>query len=236
MRAFTDAQVVLAAADSGLSSIDTSSELAIDRSLNKLLERNRRRLAALLRLVWHGSGRRLLKRAVAHRPAEAAASPSSPSPQSKSAVADFDHSIDRPKPAYTRFRLGEGRGAGGHGADVPDTPPPCPSPHGGGEKNARHAPCNRPAARPLTRADCRPQPLRSWDNAPGGEGTVAFWRSKAKEAKARWAAGAADRAAAQQAETPKMSYREAARRIIELLKLDEDVLRSASAAVACRPP
>ncbi len=74
--------------------------------------------------------------------------------------------------------------------------------------------------------------------APGGEGTVAFWRSKAKEAKALWAAGAADRAAAaaKQVEKPKLSLQEAARRVRQLLKLDEDEPKCASAAAACRPP
>jgi hypothetical protein len=218
MRAFAEAEVVLADAVSQLSSIDTSSEVALDLSLNKLLERNRRKLAALSRLVWHGpsAGRRLLKRAAAHRPCATA---SSPSPL-----------------------VGEGRGGGarGFGADVPNTPTPTPdpSPQGGGEQKGRVAPCDRPAARQLTHADCPPQALRSWDHAPGGEGTVAFWRSKAKEAKARWAAAAADRAAAaaKQAEKPKMSLQEAARRVRQLLKLDEDEPKCAPATTACRPP
>ena len=220
MRAFTEAQVVLAGADARDSSIDASSEVALDLSLNRLLERNRRKLAALLRLVWHGpsAGRRLLKRAVAHK-LGATPALSSPSPL-----------------------VGEGRSGGSQGCDGdvphPATPTPDSSPQGGGEKNAHRASCNRPAARQLTRADCPPQALRSWDHAPGGEGSVAFWRTKAKEAKALWAAGAADRAAAaaKQAEKPKLSLQEAARRVRQLLKLDEDEPKCASAAAACRPP
>jgi len=53
-----------------------------------------------------------------------------------------------------------------------------------------------------------------------------------------WAAGAAARAAAaaKQAEKPKMSLQEAARRVRQLLKLDEDKPEGAPATTACRPP
>jgi hypothetical protein len=200
MRAFTEAQVVLAGADARDSPIEASSEVALDLSLNRLMERNRRKLAALLRLVWHGpsTGRRLLKRAVAHKPCTTRAMPS-------------------PSPNRSRQQ---------------------PTSVGGGEKNPDRAQSDRPTARRLTHADCPPRAPRTWDHAPGGEGTVAFWRSKAKEAKALWAAGAADRAAAaaKQAKKPKMSLQEAARRVRQLLKLDEDEPKCAPAATACRPP
>jgi hypothetical protein len=243
MRAFTEAQVVLAGADARDSPIDASSEVALDLSLNRLLERNRRKLAALLRLVWHGpsAGRRLLKRAVAHKPGATPAL-SSPSPlvgEGRSGGSQgCDGDVPHPATPTPDSSPAEPRYSEGSAPQQSDRSRQQPTSVGGGEKNAHRASCNRPAARQLTRADCPPQALRSWDHAPGGEGSVAFWRTKAKEAKALWAAGAADRAAAaaKQAEKPKLSLQEAARRVRQLLKLDEDEPKCASAAAACRPP
>jgi hypothetical protein len=62
-------------------------------------------------------------------------------------------------------------------------------------------------------------------------GAVHTWQNKAKEAKARFAA-----AAAKQADKyANMSLQEAAKRVRELLRLD-DPPKSAPAATACRPP
>jgi hypothetical protein len=80
-----------------------------------------------------------------------------------------------------------------------------------------------------------PERFAHMSGFPCTAGAVHTWRTKAREAKARWAASAAGRAA-RQAAKPEMSIKEAARRVRELLKLDEDEPMSAAAATACRPP
>jgi len=147
--------------------------------------------------------------------------------------------------------VGEGRGggSGGCGTDVPHrtTPAPDPSPQGGGEKKGRSAICHRPAAGPHA---CRPEPqefhprsLRPWGRAPGGEGTVAFWRSKAKEAKLQFQENARAKARAEAASPAgkwgSISPRDAVRRIFKILWKD-DLPEGAPdwllAERACRPP
>jgi hypothetical protein len=111
-------------------------------------------------------------------------------------------------------------------------------------------------------ADCRPAPLPPWTLACGGEGTAAFWRNKANQAKAEARCAALERAIAA-ANAPKkpagqldmVKIKEAARRVRELLHLGEyaDTAKEAakeakvetndaasancaSDATACRPP
>jgi hypothetical protein len=123
----------------------------------------------------------------------------------KFAIRAFDEAQYAPaaSPSSPSPLVGEGRGGGseGDGTSVPHrtTPTPDPSQQGGGEKKARSARRNRPAARLPEPAERSPQPLRSWGRAPGGEGTVAFWRNKAKEAKLRFQEEACAKARAEAA-------------------------------------
>jgi hypothetical protein len=143
--------------------------------------------------------------------------------------------------------VGEGRGGGSGGCDEhvthSPTPTPDPSPQGGGEKKARAAACDRPAARLPDSMGIPPPPPRPWGRAPGGEGTVAFWRSKAKEAKPQFRMNACAKARAEAASPAgkggSLSPREAVRRIFKIFwkdDLPEGAPEWLLAERACRPP
>ena len=154
--------------------------------------------------------------------------------------------------------VGEGRGGGSGGCDarVPDrttpTPDPSPAEPRYSEGSAAHQ-SDRSRQQPTSVGggekrlpdpmEVAPHPLRPWDRAPGGEGTVAFWRSKAKEAKFQFKMNACAKARAGAASLAgkggSLSPREAVRRIFKILwkdDLPEGAPEWLLAERACRPP